>query len=137
MRNERLVFRGDEVDMDPDNFRSIDDFLSRPISLKVERSKGGEFICGPIPVSWIKLAAEVSPAAAYVGILLWHLIRLRKGPVTMTYAVSLRYGLCPRTVHRLLRGLANAGLVRLEFNGRRAVRVSLVKVKGEGPPTIQ
>jgi hypothetical protein len=137
MRNERLAFRASELEIDPETFRSVDDFLSRPIRLKVERDKGGEFIGGPIPVSWIKRAAEVSPAAAYVGILLWHLTRLRKGAVAMTHAVSLKYGLCPRTTRRLLLMLASKGLVRLESNGYRAMRVSLVKAKPEEPTTIQ
>jgi hypothetical protein len=127
MKRERLLFRGDEVLTDPSQYASLEEFFSTPLVTKRSSYKRGEFIRGPVPIDWLKAAATTSPAAAYLGVILWHLARMRGEPLVIAHKILGRYGFQPRQALRLLRGLEAAQLITLELETGKAPRVRLVR----------
>jgi hypothetical protein len=134
---ERQVHRGGVPIMEIRDLPVTDDFLSRAFRGKVEKSNRAEFVRGPIPIMWLKRAADVSQGTAYLATIVWHLTRMRKSPVRFSRSTCERYGLKRTSVIRQLRELERAGLVTLEFRGHEAVRVTLVTEQRATPATVQ
>jgi hypothetical protein len=127
-KNERLLFRANEIDVDDLTSHSVDAILSTPVKTKrASYKQQGEFIRGPIPVAWLTVAVAISPAAAYLGVVLWHLARMRQEPIVLSYVTLTRYGFQPRHALRLLRALASACLITLDVAPGRAPRVRLIR----------
>jgi len=128
MKNEKLLFRANEVIADSSLSASLDEFLATPLVTRRQSYKRqGEFIMGPIPVAWLTAAASVSLAAAYLSFILWHLARLRGEPLVIAHKTLERYGIRPRHALRLLRGLEAAQLIAMELETGKAPRVRLVR----------
>src|SRR5262245_43204913 len=130
-----LLFRADQRGPSA-LYRNLDEFLSQPRSLIPisERRSGiaAEFIRGPIPVPWVHFAlTKISPLAACFGLMLWHVARLRKGTVRVTASLCRKYGIPPSSARRLLGKLESAGLIRVERQGRKAPRVSIIAAPEE------
>jgi hypothetical protein len=126
MSKGTLLFRADQRGPSSLYRRPLDEILSQPPPLILAPENRAEFIRGPIPVLWVQFAARSSLAAAYLGIVLWHVARLRKGTVSLTSSLCLKYGVHPKRARRLLRSLESAGLVRVERAQRKAPKVSIV-----------
>jgi hypothetical protein len=125
-KNERLVFRANDIPQDAFAGKSLEEILSTPILTRRQGRTRGEFICGPIPLAWLTVAAQASAAAAYLGVLLWHLARMRGEPVVLSHSALTRYGFKPRQALRLLRQLAETCLIRLDIVPGKAPRVRIV-----------
>jgi hypothetical protein len=126
MTKGKLLFRADQRGPSSLYRKPLDEILSQPPPLILAPENRPEFIRGPIPIPWVQFAAKISPAAAYLGIVAWHVARLRKGKVSFTSSLSLKYGVHPKTARRLLRSLESAGLVRVERARGKAPKVSIV-----------
>lgn len=130
MKNERLLFRGNEILTDYASAKSVEEMLAMPIVTKRDDYKQqGEFIMGPIPIVWITAAATISGAAAHLALILWHLVRMRQEPVALSYAILQRYSIRQRQGRRLVRALEAAGLITVERGTGRTPRVRIVRQK--------
>ena len=131
MTKGKLLFRADQRGPSSLYRKPLDELLSQPPPAIEPPESRPEFIRGPIPIPWVQFAAQLSPAAAYLGVILWHVARLRKGSIRLTEALCTKYGIPPRSARRLLRSLESAGLVRVERRRSRAAQVSIVDSMGE------
>jgi hypothetical protein len=97
-------FRADQPDPPPVN--------SKPLP----RHKAGEwFVKGPIPGSWLEVAARRPGHTLHVGLALWYLVGLNKcKTVRLTWATLRRFGLGDDAGRRGLLRLETAGLVTVE-----------------------
>jgi DNA-binding transcriptional ArsR family regulator len=104
----------------------------------------GQFILGPIDVSWVLGAGRLGVKALLCGLALWYLHGLRRKWKTYdSKAVSNLaldgWGISPDAKRRALLKLANAGLVEVEYRHKRSPRVTILspyakeKVKGLEP----
>ena len=124
-KDERLLFRANEVLTEHFAPQSVEEILSKPIRTKRQSYKPGEFLCGPIPISWLTTAAEVALGAGYLAAILWHVVKLRQAPAVISHTTLQRYGIEPRQGLRLLHALAEKGLIRLEMVAGKSPRVWL------------
>jgi DNA-binding transcriptional ArsR family regulator len=87
----------------------------------------GKFIAGPIDVSWVVQASRLGVKALLVGLALWHLKRLRQADTFIVSNLMVQdWGVQPDAKRRALRALEKAGLIRIERQGKRSPRVTLV-----------
>ena len=86
---------------------------------------------GPkVPPSWMQAAAKASLTAGYVGVLVWHYVRLDgHNLVGLTPERLKRFGVCPRTASRALDTLAEEGLIVVH---RKRGRSRWVSIKDRG-----
>ena len=87
--------------------------------------EGGEFVRGPIPVAWLARAADISGSAPYVGIVLWHIARLRGEPFHVSHRDWARFHINWRTGTALLGKLAAHELILLDPKKGKASAVQL------------
>lgn len=87
--------------------------------------KQAEFIRGPIPVMWLNQAAKTCPAGGYVGVLCWHLARLRQEPFTISKRDWERFGVCSWTGRRALNKLMDIGLITIDKHDGQCGRVRI------------
>jgi hypothetical protein len=127
LKNEKLLFRAHEVESDPSQFPSLDAFLAAPVVTRRQSYKQVEFVRGPIPIPWLIAACAISQAAALLGVILWHLARLRGEPFKVSSKQVGRYGYHRNRAARLLRALAKAQLITLEVSRGRAPLVRIVR----------
>jgi DNA-binding transcriptional ArsR family regulator len=91
----------------------------------------GKFIAGPIDVAWVVQASRLGVKALLVGLALWHIRGLRKcDTFTVSNLMLQEWGIQPDAKSRALRALEKAGLIKIERQGKRSPRVSLVVGKG-------
>jgi DNA-binding transcriptional ArsR family regulator len=87
----------------------------------------GKFIAGPIDVSWVVQASRLGVKALLVGLILWHLKRLRQADTFMVSNLMVQeWGVQPDAKTRALRKLEKAGLIRIERRGKRSPQVTIV-----------
>lgn len=87
----------------------------------------GKFIAGPIDVSWVVQASHLGVKALLVGLSLWHLKKLRQADTfTVSNLMLQEWGVQPDAKSRSLRALERAGLIRVERQGKRSPRVTLI-----------
>jgi len=88
----------------------------------------GEFLKGPIPLTWLSSAAALSgkgPLA--VGLAIWFEAgRRRSREVTLTNAILERFGVTRKTKYRGLNALEEAGLIVLDRRPRRNPVVTII-----------
>jgi hypothetical protein len=86
----------------------------------------GKFIAGPIDVQWVVQASRLVKSLL-VGLALWHLKRLRQADTFMVSNLMLQeWGVQPDAKSRALRALERAGLIRVERQGKRSPKVTLI-----------
>jgi hypothetical protein len=96
-----------------------------------------EVLYGPIPLTWIWRAIDISGMAAILGVIIWHQSKLRKGAVPLTNAVCRKNHLKQRTVRQLLPQLESVGLVTVERLPSQAPRVSVVLPSEKKTPRLK
>ena len=122
---EKLLLRANEVAF---TSSSIDEFLQIPLAMKRKTpTQTHEFVRGPIPIAWLLTALKVSHAAAFLGVVLWHLVRMRGEPLVLAHKPLARFGFRQKRALRLLRGLAAVQLIALEVSAGKAPRVRLIR----------
>ena len=81
-----------------------------------------------VPVHWLMAASEISPSAGLIGCVIWWRWRLNHdSPAKMCPRMWCRFGIGRSTGHRLLRSLADAGLIQLERQKGRCARVTVLR----------
>lgn len=91
-----------------------------------------------VPLQWAQQASQLPGKALNVGIMLWYLAGVTKSStVTLKRSLLEKFGLTRETGRRALLALEKANLVRVERNGRKKPKVTLVEapkpeVKGDG-----
>ena len=87
------------------------------------------FLKGPIPLHWLRTASELPNRALKVGILLWYLHGLEKGPkhLVLTNKRAALFGLSRYTKGRALRELEKAGLVIVRRSPGQCLRVTIIQ----------
>jgi DNA-binding transcriptional ArsR family regulator len=90
----------------------------------------GQFILGPIDVSWILRAVRLGVKVLLCGLALWYLHgRRRKWTYDRKVVSNLAldgWGISPDAKRRALLKLANAGLIEVEYRGTRSPRVMIL-----------
>jgi len=104
----------------------------QPRRPEIPRHKPGElFLRGPIPWRWLEMAARLPGRALAVGIVLWHLVGLRKHwTVRLSPSKTRSLGLSPRVTRRGLKGLEGAGLVAVDRHRGRSPDVTVLDAPG-------
>jgi hypothetical protein len=91
---------------------------------------GEQYLGGPIPMSWLRVAAALPGKAFHLAVALWFEAGRRRGksPTAHLSAATYRsFGLASRnTRDRALEALAGAGLVRVETRTGRPVLITIV-----------
>jgi hypothetical protein len=99
----------------------------KPPSFKPKRING-EFLKGPIPLSWLAVAAKLSgKAPVAVALAIWFQVgRRRSKEVRLTTAVTERFGIKRKAKYRGLSALEKAGLIQVRRAPRRNPVVTIV-----------
>jgi len=93
-------------------------------------NKGEHFIKGPIPLNWIKLAAQCGGRGTEVGLLLWYAAGWQKrNPVKLTAAIRKQLGVHPKTTKRVLIRMEEVGLIKAKFHRGRSPVVTLLRLE--------
>jgi len=86
-----------------------------------------KFLCGPVPLVWLSMAAKCSGKALQLGLALWYLAGLTKSlTVKPTRSTLNLFGLSRWSVSRNLHLLELAGLVTVERRKGKAPQVTIV-----------
>jgi len=103
--------------------------IPRAARPRTPRHKPGElFLKGPIPWPWLQVAARLPGHALAVGVVLWHLIGLKKrSTVRLSPSKTRSLGLSPRVSRRGLKALETAGLVAVDRHRGRAPDVTVLE----------
>lgn len=96
-----------------------------------------EILYGPIPISWLTKAVEISGTALWLGLVIWHVSKMRKGPASLTTFICQKYHLDHRTMRRLLPQLEASGLVLVDRKPSQAPRVSVILPGAKKPTRIR
>ena len=92
------------------------------------------FLKGPIPISWVTRAMQLPGKAWHVGTVLWLWAGITRSTTVVLTRTRLRQcGMHPETARQRLIHLEQAGLVRVERQGKRSPRVTLVVDGNELP----
>jgi hypothetical protein len=85
------------------------------------------FLKRPIPLSWVTRAMQLPGKAWHVGTVLWLWAGItRSNTVILTRTRLRQCDLHPETARQGLSRLEQAGLVRVERQGKRSPRVTLL-----------
>ncbi len=85
------------------------------------------FIKGPVPLWWIQRACQCGGKSLNLGMYIWFRYGCGETPIRMSPTRARRYGIGTRqTLHRALKTLEAAGLVRVDRRPGRCARVNLV-----------
>jgi hypothetical protein len=114
------------------------------VCMLVPEAFRGQFILGPIDVSWILRASHLGVKALLCGLALWYIHGLRRkwkiyDSKTVSNLALDRWGISPDAKRRALLKLANAGLIEVEYRHKRSPRVTILspyakeKAKGSEP----
>jgi hypothetical protein len=93
--------------------------------------RSGEFLKGPIPLSWWGRACELPGKALAVASAIWWLAGVRgvKGDLRLTSSILERFGVTDRsTKYRALKALKEAGLIRVDVKHGKNPEVTIVPV---------
>jgi|GEM_PF-2123175 hypothetical protein len=92
--------------------------------------RSGEFLKGPIPLWWLTRASQEGRAALTVGILLWFRSGCSKSTngLTVSERLYLECGLSRYTFGRGVRKLESVGLVTVDRQVGRKLRITLTTV---------
>jgi hypothetical protein len=102
-----------------------------PSKPRATRRVQTRFLKGPIPMSWVTRAMQLPGKAWHVGTVLWLWAGITHSNTVILTRTRLRQcGVHPETARQRLIHLEQAGLVRVERQGKRSPRVTLL-VEGD------
>jgi hypothetical protein len=116
---------------DPDALRVPDAEISatqKRAHRKAPRHRPGEeFIKGPVPWRWVKVASSLSGKVFPVALVLWKQVGCQKS-LTVRFCLShaAELGVKPDAARRALRSMADAGLVKVEHHPGQCPLVTLL-----------
>ena len=93
-------------------------------------ARGKKYFRGPVPLSWLSLAAKLSGRTLHVGLAVWHVAHLTKdgSEVVLSRSACSAFGVERQTMRRALARLEAAGLVRVAYHHGRSPRVTILDV---------
>jgi hypothetical protein len=99
----------------------------------IPHHRGGErFLKGPIPWTWLKIAARQPGKALHVGLVLWQLVGMKRSScVTLNLSRLGTLGVSRYAGSRGLKALRAACLVKFEERTGRAARVTVLDVSAD------
>ncbi len=117
---------------DPDRLAlaepTVGKVLASPRRRPPRHRPGEEFLAGPVPLAWLRVAAIWPGRALAVGIALWFKAGVSKrAKVKLTSRVREKVGLSRHSTHRGLAALEQAGLVDVD---RQVGRSPVVTIRG-------
>ena len=122
-----------DPDFDPDKLRidaaTVDGWLKnardeRPAPTPQFRK--GKFLRGPVPLAWLRRAAELRGKALAVGLALWFLRGvLKRRTVRLTGRTLRRFGIGRKPGYLGLKNLEAAGLARVRRQAGRSPVVTI------------
>jgi hypothetical protein len=99
-------------------------------------TRKGKFLRGPIPLGWLRRAADLPGKALAVGLALWFLRGCRKcRTVRLTRRTLKRFGVKRKPGYLGLRNLEGASLVRVSRHVGKSPVVTILLPKRKGAPT--
>ena len=91
-----------------------------------KKKKIGNFIKGPIPLHWIRVALNLAPCALRVSVILWYISGLRRSETFILSNVMLKdFNLNRHTKYRGLKLLEEAGLIEVERRFKKNPKVTI------------
>ena len=98
---------------------------------RLPRPKAGEkFLRGPIPLSWLSVAAQLPGKSLHVAIAIWLMASLAKSAIVpLSNAAALPFGLDRNAKYRALEWLEEAGLISVERKAGRSPVVTVLEVE--------
>ena len=102
-----------------------------PLELKrLRRPKGQRWLCGPVPMTWLRQARKLSYPTLWTGLILWHLAGLKKrASFPFSNIEAALWGINRQTKYKTLAALEEAGLIDVKREGHRAPIVTLLEAK--------
>ena len=93
--------------------------------------RGERFLKGPIPMSWLGIAARQPGKALHVAIMLWHLAGIQRGGrVSLSLSRMDVLGIKRTSASRGLKALETAGLVSVVRHPGRRPQVTILPTDG-------
>ena len=102
--------------------------------LEIKNSKKNQvakrlFICGPVPVAWMAKANELKPSASQIGLILWHLVGMKKDrTVVLTNKKLQDFHLSRVKKYIGLRALEEVGLVKVQWRQKANPIVTIIDI---------
>jgi hypothetical protein len=105
------------IDLDLDKIRVGSSDITKSNRKKLKRcDREGQFIKGPLPKGWLKVAASLGGKSLHVGLALWFAYGFeREERFRFTPKWYRWLGISRPTLARSLKRLKEAGLIRLEY----------------------
>jgi hypothetical protein len=104
----------------------------RPAIRPPRHRQGANFLKGPIPLSWLTVAAKQSGKALHVSMALWFLAGItRNRTVPLSAKVTSQFGVNRYAAYRGLKALEHAGLVSAVRHPGRLPIVTILDVPGD------
>ena len=86
-----------------------------------------------IPLSWATKAASLKGKSAAIAMMLWYYTGVSKNSTVTVSGVKLRaWGIQRNAGYRALKWLEEAGLVKVERNGNKSPRVTILEIEDGG-----
>jgi DNA-binding PadR family transcriptional regulator len=92
----------------------------------------GEFLKGPIPLSWLGNAAALPGKALATALaIMFEVGRRRSSEITLTTAIVQRFGVSRKAKYRALKHLESAGLITVYRKPHRNPVVTILDIKDQ------
>ena len=92
-----------------------------PIDRTIKRKQNPQFIKGPLPLAWFQKAAQCSPSAVKLGLLLFRFHGMGKSQITISNELARRFNISRNTKTAALKALEHAGLIKQKHVGQRVL----------------
>jgi DNA-binding transcriptional ArsR family regulator len=108
---------------------------TRPVPTVVEgvrkaRKVRGEYLRGPIPLSWLTRACELGGSSVKVALAVWFAKGVQGGDVVrLTSPLLVRFGVSPKAKLSGLNALEESGLIAVERRVGRNPLVTILEVE--------
>ncbi len=108
---------------------------TRPAPLVVEgarkaRKVRGEYLRGPIPLSWLTRACVLGESSVKVALAVWFAKGVQRADVvTLTTSLMARFGGTRKAKRSGLKALEDAGLIAVERRPKRNPLVTILEVE--------
>jgi hypothetical protein len=91
-----------------------------------------DFLNGPVPLPWLKAAAQLPGRSLHVGMVLWYAAGLSGSvSVHLSNTLCLRFGLDRNAKYRGLRSLGDARLVAVRHKRGRSPLVTILDCRDD------
>jgi hypothetical protein len=104
--------------------QGIQEFNSKPLQTKIK----GEFLKGPIPLSWLSVAAKIrAKSALALAIAIWFEVGRKKTyKVKLTKSLMSRFGIGRKAKYRAIANLEKHKLISVFKNEGKSVIVQVI-----------